>query len=232
MVTIKGLQKTCLVDYEPYTACVVFLAGCNFRCGYCHNPDLVLRPNEIDTIKEEEFFSFLDSRKKWIDGVVISGGEPCAYKDLPSFASKIKEKGFLVKLDTNGSNPILLKELLDKKLLDRVAMDIKTSLDDYNAVIGFEINPAKIKRSIDLIKESDIEYDFRTTVVPGLITKENVVKIGELLKGSKKFTIQNFRDKTDMIETRFKNVKPYSTEELEEMKESIKDCFDEVVIKN
>ena len=231
MVTIKGLQKTCLVDYEPYTACVVFLAGCNFRCGYCHNPDLVLNFKEIDTIKEEEFFSFLDSRKQWIDGVVISGGEPCAYKDLPSFISKIKDMGFLVKLDTNGSNPIQLKELLDKKLLDRVAMDIKTSLDDYNAVIGFEINTAKIERSINLIKDSGIEYDFRTTVVPGLITKDNVVKIGKLLKGSKLYTIQNFREKADMIETRFKNVKPYSTKELNEMKDSVSEYFDEVVIK-
>jgi pyruvate formate lyase activating enzyme len=231
MVTIKGLQKTCLIDFEPYTSCVVFLGGCNFRCGYCHNPSLVLKPNDVETIKEEEFFSFLDSRKKWLDGVVISGGEPCVYKDLVPFIAKIKEKGFLVKLDTNGSNPILLKELLDKKLIDCVAMDIKTSLDEYSGVIGFEMNIDKIKHSIDLIKNSEIEYNFRTTVVPGLVTLKEVVKIGKLLKGAKKYTIQNFNPKGDMIETRFKNVKSYTQEELLEIKEAVSSYFDEVVIR-
>ena len=229
MVLIKGLQKTCLIDFEPYTSCVVFLGGCDFRCGYCHNPDLVLNFKEIDTIKEEEFFSFLDSRKKWLDGVVLSGGEPTIYKDLPKFISKIKEKGFLVKLDTNGYNPEMVEKVIGK--IDFISMDIKTSLDEYGDVIGFEPNINKIKKSINLIKNSKVDCEFRTTVVPGLVTLKNVVKIGELLKGAKRYTIQNFNPKGDMIETRFKNIKPYSKEALLEMKEAVSEYFDEVVIK-
>ncbi len=230
MVLIKGLQKTSLIDFEPYTAAVVFLGGCNFRCGYCHNPDLVLHFKQVDTISEEELLSFLDKRKDWLDGVVVTGGEPTIYKDLPEFISKIKKRNFLVKLDTNGTNPDMIKKLL--KQVDYIAMDVKTSLDDYSKVCGVSVDTGKIKKSIDLIKNSGIDYEFRTTLIPGLVTEKNVVKIAELLKGSKKYVIQNFREKADMIENRLRNIKPYKKEELEKIKETIKDYFEEVFIKD
>ncbi len=232
MVLIKGLQKLSLIDYEPNSVATIFVGGCNFRCGFCHNPDLVLHSRELRTIKEEEVLAFLEKRKKWLDGVCITGGEPTLYTDLPFFISKIKEKSFLVKLDTNGYNPLMIKRLVEKKLLDYIAMDIKTSLDDYENVVGVKVDINQIKKSIELIKNSGIDYEFRTTVVPRLITKENVVKIGKLLKGSKKYVLQNFRSKKDMIENRFKNIKPYKQSEIDDMKKSIKSYFGEVLIKN
>ncbi|MBW2989756.1 anaerobic ribonucleoside-triphosphate reductase activating protein, partial [Candidatus Woesearchaeota archaeon] len=131
---IKGLQKASLIDYPPYACCVVFLSGCNFRCGFCHNPELVLGKSNTETISEEEFFSFLSKRKKWLDAVCITGGEPCLNKELPKFISKIKDHGYKVKLDTNGSSPDMLDELLDKGLLDYIAMDIKGNLNQYEKV--------------------------------------------------------------------------------------------------
>jgi pyruvate formate lyase activating enzyme len=233
MIPIKGLQKTSLIDFEPYTACVVFLGGCNFRCSYCHNPDLVLNHSSIDNISKDEFFSFLDSRKKWLDGVCITGGEPCLYKDLPKFISKIKEKGFLVKLDTNGTNPNMLQELIDKKLVDYVAMDIKTDLNSYPSVVGEGlVFIDDIKNSIKIIRESGIKHEFRTTCVPGLVGKENISKIGSFLKGSEKYVLQNFREKNDMIENRFKNIKPYTKSDLLDFKKEIEDCFKEIVVKD
>ncbi len=232
MVLIKGLQKLSLIDFEPHTVATVFVGGCNFRCGFCHNPDLVLHFKDLKTIKEEEVLSFLEKRKKWLDGVCITGGEPTLYTDLPFFISKIKEKSFLVKLDTNGYNPAMIKRLIDGKLLDYIAMDIKTSLDDYETVVCVKVDINQIKKSIELIKNSGIDYEFRTTVVPGLITKENIMKIGKLLNGSKKYVLQNFRPNRDMIENRFKNIKPYSQKEIEDMKKGIKDFFREVLVKN
>ncbi len=232
MVLVKGLQKLSLIDFEPYSVATIFMAGCNFRCGFCHNPDLVLHFNEIKTIKEEELFSFLEKRKEWLDGVCITGGEPTLYTDLPFFISKIKNKGFLVKLDTNGYNPNMVKRLIEKKLIDYIAMDVKTSLDNYENVVGVKVDINKIKKSIELIKNSGIDYEFRTTVVPGLITKDNVIKIANLLKGSKRYVLQNFRSKKDMIENRFKNIKPYKQTEIDDMKKRIKDSFKEVLIKD
>lgn len=231
MVLIKGINKTCLIDYEPYTSCVIFLGGCNFRCGYCHNPELVVNFQNMPTIPEEEIFSFLDERKKWLDGVVITGGEPTLQKDLPDFIAKIKAKDYLVKLDTNGTNPEMITELLDKKLIDYIAMDIKTDFEEYSNVAGVEVNLNRIRESIKTIKNSGIDYEFRTTVIPGLVGKENIVRIGQILKGSKKYVIQNFSPKNDMIENRFKNLRAYNKEELEEMKESVKDCFDVVSVR-
>ncbi len=231
MVLIKGLQKISLIDFEPYTTAVVFLGGCNFRCGFCHNPDLVVRADEIETISEDDFFSFLDSRKKWLDGVCITGGEPCLYPDLLPFILKIKEKGLLIKLDTNGSNPSMIKELIEKKVVDYIAMDVKADFDNYDVVAGVKVDIDKIKESISLIKGCGVDYEFRTTVVPGLVTKEDVAKIGKYLDGSKKYVIQNFKAKENMIENRFKNIKPYKKGELEEMKGSVKDFFEEVLVR-
>jgi pyruvate formate lyase activating enzyme len=232
MVIIKGLQKTCLVDFEPYMAATVFLGGCNFRCGFCHNPDLVISTKETDDLNEQEFFDFLDERKKWLDGVCITGGEPCLYEDIPIFINKIKEKGLLVKLDTNGSNPQLIEKLLRLKLLDYIAMDIKTKFENYDEVCNVKVDIEKIKQSIQIIKDSKIDYEFRTTVIPNFITKEDIIEIAKQIKGAKKYTIQNFSNKNNMINNDFKTNSQYKKEELDDMKKGISKLITEVIIKD
>src|SRR3989344_2782449 len=210
MASIKGWNKTSLVDYPPNIVSVVFLKGCNFRCGYCHNPDIVLNYESLNDIDEKEIISYLTEQKKWIDGVCITGGEPCLHKDLVKFVFDIKKTGMLVKIDTNGSNPSMIKELLGKKLVDMIAMDIKAPLKKYELVASAKIDKKSILESIDLIRNSGIDYEFRTTVVPGLVDANDIAEIGKWLKGSKRFAIQNFRGKVNLIDNELKNMKGYS----------------------
>jgi len=200
---IGGLQKLSLIDYPGKTAATVFLVGCNFKCGFCHNPELV--KGNIPEISEKEFFSFLDERKDFLDGVCITGGEPTIHKDLISFVKKIKKKGFLVKLDTNGSNPEMLKKLLG--LIDFVAMDIKTSKKGYDKAVGKKVDFKKIEKSVELIKNSKVDYEFRTTVVPGIVG--DFEEIGKWLKGVKKYVLQQFQNKK-VLDKSFKKIEPYS----------------------
>ncbi len=233
MLPIKGFQKTCLVDFPPYTASTIFLAGCNFKCGYCHNPDIVLHFSDIPDISEEEILDYLSEKKMWIDGVCITGGEPTLHIGLADFCEKIKKLGMLVKIDTNGTNPDMLKELIDKKLVDRIAMDIKTSSDRYDEVAYVQVDMKKIEESIKLIKDYGGEYEFRTTVIPGLVGKKEVFKISKWLEGSKNYAIQNFRGKgVNLINVKMKDIQPYSKEELEEMKKIASDYFEKVEVKD
>jgi len=231
-LTIKGFQKTTLVDYPNKVACTIFLPNCNFRCGFCHNRDLVLNPDSLPTIKEEEILNYLKEKKKWLDAVCISGGEPLLHKELANFLEKIKQIGYLTKIDTNGTVPDFLKELIDKNLIDYIAMDIKNSLENYNKTAGLNADIEKIKQSIKIIKNSGKGYEFRTTVTPTIHTKENIKKIGQLLEGTKKFAIQNFKPAKEVIDPKYKDVKPFSKEELEEFKEILKNHIDEVEIRN
>ena len=224
---IKGLQKASLIDYEPYTACVVFLAGCNFRCGFCQNPDLIIEVDKTQSISEEEFFDFLRKRKKWLEGVCITGGEPCINEDLPDFIKKIKKESYKVKLDTNGANPLMIKKLIDDKLIDYVAMDIKGSLDKYDQIARVNVDKEKIKESVKLLIEGKVDYEFRMTVVPGLHEKEDFENIGAWLKGAKKFFIQQFRNKT-CLDKSFEKVKAFSKEKLNRFKEILEKYGDEV----
>ena len=175
---IGGLQKTTLIDFPGRIAATVFLCGCNFQCPWCYSPELVLpeRIKKQPKMSEKDFFAFLKERRKLLEGVVICGGEPTIYKDLPDFVKKIKKMGFLVKLDTNGSNPQMLKELIGKKLIDYVAMDIKGPKESYKEFIGKEIDVEKIQKSIDILKEGKVDYEFRSTLVPSLHRKEDVLK--------------------------------------------------------
>jgi pyruvate formate lyase activating enzyme len=228
MIDIRGLQKTSLVDYPPNIACTVFLGGCNFRCGFCYNPDIVFsRPAQI---LEEEFFDFLDERKNLLDAVCVTGGEPTMQKYLPEFVMKIKKIGLKVKLDTNGSNPEMLQNLIDNKLVDYIAMDIKGPLENYEQICGCKPDIENIRKSIEQVKRL-FDYEFRLTVVPMFINKDNIIRIGELLKGSKRMFLQQFMPLGEMIYTDMKNVQPYTIAELEEMKEILKPYFYRVEIR-
>ena len=192
---IHGLQKMTLLDYPGYVACTVFLSGCDFRCPYCHNFELVdgSAPPIMD---EEDLFSFREKRKGLLDGVAITGGEPCLNKDLPALLKRIREMGFMTKLDTNGNHQEMLKKLLDEELLDYVAMDIKNSPEKYAMTIGKDkIDLAPIRESISLIMGSKIVYEFRTTVVDEFHKISDFEEIGAMIEGAKRYFIQPFTDR-------------------------------------
>ncbi|MEA4816342.1 MAG: anaerobic ribonucleoside-triphosphate reductase activating protein [Lachnospiraceae bacterium] len=206
-MNISGLQKMTLLDYPEKVATTVFTGGCNFRCPFCHNASFVINPNNEGNISEEAFFEFLIKRKGLLDGVCISGGEPLLQKEISGFIHKIKNMGFLVKLDTNGSFPDKLKELLKDGLIDYVAMDIKNSPASYakTAGTGEEILP-RIKESVGILLKSNIDYEFRTTVVKDFHTKEDFIEIGKLIKGAKRYFLQYFVDSGDLIQPGLKSV--------------------------
>jgi len=223
---IAGLQKTTLIDYPGKIGTIVFLAGCNFRCDWCYSAELVL-PKKIKNqpkISEEEFFNFLKSRQGLVDGVSICGGEPTINNDLPDFIKRIKELGFLVKLDTNGSNPEMLNQLIKDKLVDYVAMDVKLPKDKYSRVFFGDIKVEDIQKSIDILKEDKVDYEFRTTMVPEILEKKDIINIAQWISGSKRYYLQNFRaEKT--LDPQFEEKKPYSEEYLLEIKKEISSLF-------
>lgn len=220
---IHGLNKLTLLDYPGKTACTVFTGGCNFKCPYCHNASLVFIGGNKPQISNEEFFAFLDKRKNLLDGVCITGGEAALHKDLPQFIKKIKDKGFYVKLDTNGSNPNMLEKLICKKLIDCVAMDIKNSPEKYGETAGIKnFNIAPVKTSAAFLMSSDIEYEFRTTVVKEFHNAQSFEKIAAWLKGGKAYYLQQFNDSGDIIE---KNLSPCTKEEMLSYLEIVKPYF-------
>jgi len=229
---IKGLQKTTLIDFPDLVACTVFTPGCNFRCPFCYNSSLVLDDKSSPEIPEKEFFEFLKKREKVLDGVVVSGGEPTLQKDLPEFLEKIKKSGFKIKLDTNGSNPEMLKELFEKKLLNYVAMDVKAPLENYEKACGVKIDLKKIQESIELVKNSGVDYEFRSTVMPKLHSKEDFEKIGELVKGSKRFFLQQFAPMESALDKNFAKEKRFSREEMQEFKKILEKFAEKVEIRN
>ena len=233
MVEIKAVQKVSLLDYPGKVSAIIFLGGCNFRCPFCYNVDIVLNPEKIVSIDEKIVLEFLKKRKKFLDGVCITGGEPTIHKDLPEFIRKIKALGLLVKLDTNGYEPEMLKKLLDKKLIDYVAMDIKTSLNKerYSKAAGINVDLSRIKKSIDLIRKSKVDYEFRTTVVPGLVNENDLIEIARALKGSKRYVLQQFLNDKKMIDKRFNKVKPYPQKVLEKFLKLVQPFFKEVELR-
>lgn len=206
MNKIGGLEKFSLVDYDGKISSVIFMNGCNFRCPFCHNSSLVLDDKQ-SFYTEEEILSFLKTRIGYIEAVVISGGEPTLYKNLETFIIKIRELGFLIKLDTNGTNPSLLKHLIETNLIDYCAMDIKNSLNKYALTAGLtEINIDNIKESISILKESDMPFEFRTTIVNELHTIEDIKEIGEIIKGPYKYFLQKFEDSPSCIKRGYTSV--------------------------
>jgi len=228
---IAGLQKTSLLDFPSKIATIVFTQGCNFRCGYCHNPELLdFNFQKEPFINEDDFFSFLDKRKGKVDGVVITGGEPCLNNDLENFISKIKGKGFLVKLDTNGTYPDKIKALLEKNLLDYIAMDIKAPFEKYHKITGSLINQEILKKSINLIMNSNIKYEFRTTVLKSQLSFEDFEKIGDLIKGSKLYFLQKF-EASKIYNEALMNEVTYSDEEFTEIINMLKEYVDNVLLR-
>lgn len=193
LMIVHGLTKLTVVDYPSKVACIIFTGGCNFRCPYCHNGGLVLHPEQYPAIDEDEIFSFLSRRKGILDAVVISGGEPTLQKDLPDFVRRVKALGYLVKLDTNGSNPAMLKALIGENLLDYVAMDIKNSLDRYGSTIGIDkYDTGAVEKSMDFLMSGVVEYEFRTTVTAQTHDEESFRSIASRCSKCGNYFLQNF----------------------------------------
>lgn len=213
-----------LIDYPSKVAAIVFTIGCNFRCSFCYNTRLVDPKlfSDSDVITEEEFFSFLKSRVGKLDAVVITGGEPTLHKDLESFILKIKEMGFLVKLDTNGTNPEVIRKLLDKNLVDYIAMDIKNDLLgwNYEKIVKVGVDMSLLLESIKMIMNFDIDYEFRTTIAPG-ISKENILNIARHIHGAKKYYLQKFQD-MDVLDNSCKEVNWLSEDELDDIAKEVR----------
>lgn len=227
---IKGIEKLSVIDYPGKTCCIVFLAGCNFRCPYCQNPDLIEKPDKLESIREEELFGMLRGRKKWIDGVCITGGEPCLHKELPGLIKRVKKEGFLVKLDTNGSNPGMLERLIKEGMVDYIAMDIKASPERYSELAGADVDTGRIKRSAEIIMKSGVDYEFRTTVVPGLFKREDVEMIGKWLKGAGNYFIQGFRP-DNCLDRSFRKKARFSGKELGEFAGAARGFFKNVGVR-
>lgn len=213
MVEIKGLEKFAPRDFPGFIAATIFLGKCNFRCPYCHNADLVLRPHILPTFPQEHLFAFLDARNNWLEGVCVTGGEPLIWGDLHLLLEQIKEKGLLIKLDTNGAFPERLASLIERELLDHVAMDVKTSFEKYAKAAGCPVNVEDIKRSIAIIRDCGLDYTFRTTAVPGFVDRGDIEKISVELHGSKMLRIQQFVPH-HTLDSDYEKMKPYSAEEL------------------
>lgn len=199
---ICGFSKTTLLDYPEHVAATVFVGGCNFRCPFCHNAGLVIAPHTFDKITEEEVLAHLKKRRGLLQGVCITGGEPTLQRDLAEFICRVKEFGYLVKLDTNGYLPEVLKALLAENLIDYVAMDIKASPENYALTAGVSnFDLGKISESIEVIKGNKIAYEFRTTVVKGIHTIEEFEEIGKWIAGSRAYYLQSFRESENMLVT-------------------------------
>jgi len=216
-----GFTPLTLIDFPGKIACIAFTIGCNFRCPYCHNPELVDETVE-ETFSEEYVLEFLLKRKRMYDGIVITGGEPTMHSDLPAFLRKIKKQGFLVKLDTNGTNPKLLKKLIKEQLVDYVAMDIKAPLDAYYRTVCRPVDTEAIRESIALLKNSSIPYEFRTTVVKELLTPEDISTIAREIQGASQYYLQKFVP-SNILNYQFKEKVTYTDDEfLEFQKNALK----------
>lgn len=196
---IAGLNKTTLLDYPGRVAATIFTGGCNFRCPFCHNAGLVLTPSSAETFSEEDVFSFLRKRRNVLGGVCITGGEPTLQEDLPEFISQIRQLGYAVKLDTNGYRPEVLGKLIEDGLLDYVAMDIKNCEEKYELTAGVGIKLDPVKESVDILKNSGIDYEFRTTVVKEFHDREDICRIGEWIKGCRRYYLQQFVESENII---------------------------------
>jgi len=220
---IGGFQKTSLLDYPDRISAIVWTVGCNFKCPFCYNKNLV--DGNVELIPEDEVLSFLKKRKGMLEALSISGGEPFLQKDIADFVMKTKKLGYLVKIDTNGMYPEKLKELIGKKLVDYVSMDVKAPKKKYDKLAGVKTDIKKIEESIEIIKKSAPDYEFKTTFVPDLLKKEDIIKIAKWLEGSEKYFLQQFKANTPLISPALEKITPYPKEYIIETFEEIKPYF-------
>jgi pyruvate formate lyase activating enzyme len=229
---IGGLQKNSLLDYPGKISAIIFTQGCNFRCHFCYNPMLVwpiksdknkdkpcAKGQEKDQFRldEADLFHFLKKRAGKIDAVVISGGEPTIHSDLPKFIDRIKKIGYLIKLDTNGTNPEMLLKLMRGGLLDYIAMDIKTSFEKYEKAVGIKCDLKKIEKSVKLIMASNLKYEFRTTLAPGLVDSDDLLEISQIIKGADQWFLQKFRPEKNILNPEFDFARPYSDSDIKKV---------------
>jgi len=227
---IGGFQKFSLLDYPDKISAIIFTQGCNFRCSYCHNKQLLEENPSASAINPQEIWDFLNKRWKQIDAVVITGGEPTIQPDLIEFMQKIKNSGFLIKLDTNGSNPRVLKEVIRLKLADYIALDIKAPLEKYHEITNSRVDTKKIQESIDLIKNSDIEYEFRTTVLKTQLSKDDILQIKDLANGARLWFLQKYIP-SENLSNNSQNELNYSNDEFENFRKIIKNSVLECLIR-
>lgn len=218
---IGGIQKNSLIDFPAKICCVIFTAGCNFDCPYCHNPELVKPP--YTPINPEEIFAFLNKRKSLLDGVAITGGEPTLQKDLPEFCEQIKSIGFPIKIDTNGSRPKVIEFLLRNRLIDYIAMDVKTLPENYSPHIAQNMPPADILQSIQLIKNSDIPHEFRTTCVKPFVNADIIYEIARIIKDADLFVLQKANIQNTVLHPDFfeNQDSTFSADEIESFKKIV-----------
>ncbi len=216
---IKGTIDLSLVDWDGKVSSVIFLSGCNFRCPYCYNSSLVLHPEREETISFERYENYLKKRKEWIDGVCITGGEPTLQKDLPDLCLKLNESGFRVKVDTNGTNPIMVKALIERGIIDYIAMDIKAPLTikKYSNAIGVNARHhlLKVKETIKTLLKTKIDYEFRTTVVPTIHEPLDISEICQVIRGCKKYVMQRFVAEKETINPDFSKLNSFTDKEME-----------------
>ena len=220
-MNIRGLFKTSLVDYPGKVSAVIFTGGCNLRCGYCHNPDLALNNPALERIDDTEVLDFLKKREKLLDGVTISGGEPAMDRGLIPFLEKLRPLGLSIKLDTNGFFPRVISDCIEKRLLDYVALDIKTSPEKYPSLTCREVSFSDILPTLEILKKSRIDYEIRTTCVPGFATAEDIKKIGESVGMVKKYYLQQFVNIHTLLDSGIKMLPPYTLEYLKSLKAEV-----------
>jgi len=227
VVEIKGLEKFAPKDFPGFISSTVFLAGCNFRCPYCHNADLIVRPETLADIPLDFFLAYLDARKGWLEGICVSGGEPLTAPDLEELLLVLKSRGLLVKLDTNGSQPDRLAHLIEAELVDQVALDIKSSPDRYAEVTRSKVDPSDVDRSVRIVRDSGRPCLFRTTVVPGLVGDEDIRKISDWLSGSAVYQLQQFSP-ANTLDPDYGKIKPFGPADIRRMADIARPHFSEV----
>lgn len=234
-IKIRNIIPTSLIDWEGMVVSTLYVGGCNFRCPFCYNVDLVINTKQFSEIPEKDILNFLLERKDFIDGICLSGGEPTIYADLSQFLSKIKNYNLKIKLDTNGSNPDRLATIIERELIDFIAMDIKSCLqpEEYKKVSGItdEKIITNIKKSIDIISNSETDYEFRTTVVPVFHDVTTIEGIAREIKGARKYVLQNFITTEKLLDNKLADIKPYSTIQMEKLKKIAESYVERCIVR-
>jgi len=216
---IKGFEGISLSDWDGKVSSVVFLPGCNMRCPFCYNKSLVLNPEKMPTTSQKQIESYLEANRKWIDGIVITGGEPTIHASLPLLCEKMKKTGFMVKVDTNGTNPTMISRLMKEQLIDHIALDVKAPLTQqkYSRACGVNATQflEKIKETIHVLLNEAVAYELRTTVVPTLHRTKDIERICQAIQGCRKYALQNFKSDAETLNPKFQNLKPFSKTQME-----------------